>query len=142
MKGFIDIYYFIKNRLLKLIMSYLPLWWFIQKHFNCHFLCTVIGIIRDDQGRILMLEHTYRPSPLALPSGFIKKGETPFDALKREVKEEVNFDILPTRILDVIPSSKFSLLEFKIEAKYLGGIFIPSKEVNSYKWSEKTDFNN
>lgn len=115
-------------------MSYQSLWWLIQKYFNHNFLCTVIGIIRDDQDRLLMLEHTYRSDPLALPSGFLKKGETPFEALQREVKEETNFDITPIRIIDVISSDGRSHLEFHIAAKYTGGIFIPSKEVCSFQW--------
>jgi len=111
----------------------------LQKFFNRTFLCSVIGIIRDDQNRILLLSHPYRPDPLALPSGFIKKGETPLDALKREVKEETNFDIMPISLVKVISSNSRLHLEFIVEAKYTGGIFIPSKEVYFYHWSDEKE---
>lgn len=123
-------------------MSYPPLWFIIQKYFNHNFLCSVIGIIRDDQNRILLLNHPYRPEPLALPSGFIKKGETPFEALKRELKEETNFDIITQSLLNVITSKKRSHMEFIISASYNGGKFIPNKEIESYSWVDESEIQN
>jgi 8-oxo-dGTP diphosphatase len=90
----------------------------------------------------LLLNHLYRPDPLALPSGFIKKGETPLDALRREVKEETNFNIIPVRIVKVISSNSRSHLEFIVEAKYTDGIFTPSKEVDFYQWSDEKEITN
>ncbi|NMC99535.1 MAG: NUDIX hydrolase [Bacteroidales bacterium] len=136
------ILYSFRNIFLGKLFSVPQLWLFLQKFFNNSFLCSVIGIIHDDQNRILLLNHPYRPVPLALPSGFIKKGETPLDALKREVKEETNFDIMPVRTVKVISSNSRSHLEFIVEAKYIDGIFIPSKEVDFYQWTKETDISN
>lgn len=113
-------------------MSISGLWWFLLHFGNRHFMCSVVGIIRDDQNRILLLEHKYRPDPLALLAGFIKKGETPFDAIKREVKEETNFDISPIQLLNVISKKNRSHLEFIVETKFISGHFIPSNEVGNY----------
>lgn len=96
-------YQFVINPLLRLLFKYPSFLFFIQNIFNRHFLCTVVGIIRDDQGRILLLDHRYRNEPSALPAGFMKKGESPFDSIVRELKEETNFDIIPQRIINVIP---------------------------------------
>ena len=51
------------------------------------------GIIMDDKGRILVLEHK-RTNTLSIPGGkFIYGKETPEDGLLREIKEEVNIDV-------------------------------------------------
>src|SRR5437870_13835634 len=48
-----------------------------------------MALIQDDQGRILVLEHTYRRrTPWGLPGGWLKGAETPEAGLVREVLEE------------------------------------------------------
>lgn len=123
-------------------MSITGLWWFLLHFINRHFICSVVGIIRDDQNRILLLEHKYRPDPLSLPAGWLKKGETPFEALQREIKEETNFEIIPQRILNVIPSKKRSHLEFIISAFYKSGEFVPNKEIKSFSWVQESEIQN
>lgn len=123
-------------------MSIPRLWWFLLHLVNRHFMCSVVGIIRDSQNRILLLEHRYRPDPLAFPAGWLKKGETPFEALKRELKEETNFDIIPQRILNVIPSKKRSHMEFIISAFYKDGEFLTNKEIKSFSWVEEAEIHN
>lgn len=53
--------------------------------------CSVKAAIRREDGRILFLRQTTRKWPngfLDLPGGRLSTGEDPYDALKREVKEE------------------------------------------------------
>ena len=60
------------------------IWLITQK-----FLVGVVGVVLNDAGQILLLKHTYRDKyPWGLPSGWLKRGEQPMDALKREIKEE------------------------------------------------------
>ncbi|HOI31071.1 MAG TPA: NUDIX hydrolase [Melioribacteraceae bacterium] len=132
-------YQFVINPLLRLLFKYPSFLFFIQNIFNRHFLCTVVGIIRDDQGRILLLDHRYRNEPSALPAGFMKKGESPFDSIVRELKEETNFDIIPQRIINVNSSANRSALEFIISAFYKSGEFIPNKEIGNYSWVDESE---
>jgi len=49
----------------------------------------VTAVIRDAQGRLLLLHHTYRRPAWGLPSGLARRGEPPEEALARELREEL-----------------------------------------------------
>ena len=48
----------------------------------------VAGAVYDDQGRILLVRHSYNPG-WRLPGGGVDRGEPPQDAILRELAEEV-----------------------------------------------------
>jgi ADP-ribose pyrophosphatase YjhB (NUDIX family) len=60
---------------------------------NDHFLVGVVGIVADDDHRILLLEHRFRtPWRWGLPGGFIDRGEVLTEGLRRELSEEIGLD--------------------------------------------------
>ena len=67
---------------------------------EARFMVGVLGIVLDGDGRVLLFRHTYRPfNPWGLPSGLMKPGESPGDAIVREIKEETGLD---TEVLGII----------------------------------------
>jgi ADP-ribose pyrophosphatase YjhB (NUDIX family) len=50
------------------------------------------ALIRDQAGRILFLEPTYKPT-LDIPGGIVEYDESPYDACHREVQEELGLDL-------------------------------------------------
>lgn len=53
------------------------------------FRVTAGAVVRDENGRILLLKHVFRKgSGWGIPGGFLAKGESPEEALRREVREE------------------------------------------------------
>lgn len=58
------------------------------------------ALIHDRAGRILFLEPTYKPT-LDIPGGIVEYDESPYDACRREVKEEIGLDLEIGRLLVV-----------------------------------------
>src|SRR4030088_722903 len=61
---------------------------------NPSFMVGAMALIQDNQGRILVLEHTYRREvPWGLPGGWLKHAESPESGLAREVFEETGLRV-------------------------------------------------
>jgi len=60
-----------------------------------HIRRAVDGVILDGKGNILLIKRKYPPYKdfYALPGGFIEKGESPKQAIMREIKEETNSEV-------------------------------------------------
>ncbi|ADP78952.1 NUDIX domain-containing protein [Pseudofrankia inefficax] len=50
------------------------------------------ALVRDENGRILLVDPTYKPD-WDLPGGMAEANEPPRDALRRELKEELDLDL-------------------------------------------------
>lgn len=54
----------------------------------------VVGVIFNEQHRILLVEHVFHPKvPWGLPGGWINHRENPQNALKREIHEELQLSV-------------------------------------------------
>jgi ADP-ribose pyrophosphatase YjhB (NUDIX family) len=62
-------------------------WWFVTRPFSVG----VLGLVVDEQGRILLVEQTYR-SGWYLPGGSVRRREGLDEALRRELREEVGVE--------------------------------------------------
>jgi len=52
----------------------------------------VAAVVMDDEGRVLLVHHTYRRSPWNFPGGLVGRCEQPDAALVRELHEELGLD--------------------------------------------------
>ncbi len=58
------------------------------------FLVGVVGVVINPAREILLLKHTYRHKyPWGLPGGWLKRGEQPMQALRREILEETGMTV-------------------------------------------------
>jgi 8-oxo-dGTP diphosphatase len=57
-------------------------------------------LVRDDAGRILMVRPTYKDG-WDIPGGYVEPDESPADAARRELREELGVDREPGRLLVV-----------------------------------------
>ena len=66
----------------------------------------VIAVIYNDAGELLMVRRRYNPAKgtLDLPGGFVDLGERAEEALWREVKEEVNLNVVECKFICTFPN--------------------------------------
>ncbi len=58
-----------------------------------HFTAGVVGVVFDDDARVLLVEHVYHVFPhWGLPGGYVDRGETLETAVVRELREELALD--------------------------------------------------
>lgn len=81
------------------------------------FLVGTTGLVRDGQGRVLLLRHRFWPEgrQVGLPGGYAIAGERLEDAVAREVREETGLRISVAHVVQV--SSGFRL---RVEVAYAG----------------------
>ncbi len=93
-----------------------------------------MALIQDDQGRVLVLEHTYRRDvPWGLPGGWLKHAESPESGLTREVLEETGLVVTVDALLaaDFWGSSQLDLL-FRCTVR--SGTYQASDETRQHRW--------
>jgi 8-oxo-dGTP diphosphatase len=93
-----------------------------------------MALIQDDQGRVLVLEHTYRREvPWGLPGGWLKHAESPEAGLAREVFEETGLRVRVDGLLaaDFWGSSQLDLM---YRCTVQSGSYQSSDETAQHRW--------
>lgn len=99
------------------------------------FTVTVGAIVLDSRGRILLLHHRFRPgSGWGIPGGFIHPREQPEDALRRELREEVGFEIESASVAFVRTLQKYRQVEIIFRCVPGGNPLAQSFEINRADW--------
>jgi 8-oxo-dGTP diphosphatase len=106
---------------------------------NPSFMVGAMALIRDTDGRILVLEHTYRRQvPWGLPGGWLKKAESPEAGLIREVFEETGLHVR----VDALLAADFwgdSQLDLLYQCTVESGSYQSSDETGLHKWLSPDD---
>lgn len=95
----------------------------------------VVGVIRNADGDVLLLRHTYRGRwPWGAPSGFVEHREQPIDAMRREIQEETGFEVelAPTPTLFI--NTDRPLLNIVFRGTYISGAFVPGPEISEARF--------
>jgi 8-oxo-dGTP pyrophosphatase MutT (NUDIX family) len=103
--------------------------------FAARFTVGVTGVVFNEQGEILLLEHVFRGRyPWGLPGGWVGRHERPQDALRRELIEEVGLSVrvgLPLLVdLDDLPGH----LETAFLCEVEGEVGPLSNEILAIRW--------
>jgi len=93
--------------------------WVLHATFNVG----VTGIVRADDGRVLLLLHRLWPedSQWGFPGGFAKHGEQFSETVVREVREETGLTVTVGRLIEVRAGARFRV-EVYYEAALVGGL--------------------
>ena len=132
------------KRLLLRIWRWLPLSarmrWGLTWLGTSKFLVGVLAVIFDDQGRVMLLKHTYRPDyPWGLPGGWLKAGEGAAEGIERELLEETGYLVRAVRPLMVGGDNVHPRLDLVFMCKYESGTFRPSAEVSEARFFDAGD---
>ena len=102
---------------------------------NPSFMVGAMALIQDEQGRILVVEHTYRRRvPWGLPGGWLKDAESPEAGLRREVLEETGLKVR----VDALLAADFwgkSQLDLLYRCTVESGTYQPSDETGLHRWA-------
>lgn len=108
---------------------------------HAKFVVGVTGVVRDDEGRVLLLRHRLWPPgrQWGLPSGFARKGEDLRATVVREVREETGLDVETGRLV-MLNSGFRTRLEVAFEARLLGGeLRLDPTEILEARWCRPDD---
>jgi 8-oxo-dGTP diphosphatase len=127
-----------KTLLLKLWRA-LPNSYFLRRNLvwliTQKFLVGVVGIVFNDEKEILLLNHSYRKEyPWGLPGGWLKKGEQPHQAIRREIAEEIGVTVQVVKPLIIESDTKWARLDLIFLCAIIDGEITSSDEVLSAKF--------
>ena len=96
-----------KQKLAHLLRRVAPLRWLMLlavELFGPRHHVGAVGVVFNDEGEVLMVEHVFRPNyNWGLPGGWVERGENPANTVQREFKEELGttLDIKQLLLCDV-----------------------------------------
>jgi 8-oxo-dGTP diphosphatase len=104
-----------------------------------HYGVGMAALIRDERGRILLVQRTYsRDEPWALPGGWLEGGEGIERGLERELFEETGLHVRVGGIKAVERAGFAVVLLMETELLDSTAIFRASAEVSAVDWVEPT----
>ena len=108
----------------------------VFRRMQAHFTVGVVGVVLDGEGRVLLVEHVFHPGyPWGLPGGWLEGGESPADALERELREETGLaiSIQGPLLVDIAHHSHHLDVAFLCRAR--GDVQKLSSELLDYRWA-------
>ena len=102
--------------------------WVVYKAQN-KFLVSVLGIITNEKGQVLLCKHVYRSEPWGVPGGWMEL-EKPETALTREIYEETNLKVQITRLEQALYGQNPNRVDLVLSGRIIAGSFKPSAEIS------------
>jgi 8-oxo-dGTP diphosphatase len=99
-----------------------PLQWWFSWFVHAKFVCGVTGVVRTDDGRVLLLRHRLWPNARqwGFPGGYANKGERHEDTIVREVREETGLTVKVGQLIKIRSGYKYRI-EVYYEATLTSG---------------------
>ena len=102
------------------------------------FTVSVVALIRNSEGKVLLLDHLIRPgASWGLPGGFVEPSEQPEDAIVRELLEETGLSIESVRLVEVRTIGRH--VEVLFHARAEGDPVPGSREIRSAGWFRSSE---
>jgi mutator protein MutT len=99
------------------------------------FSVTAGAVVTDERGRVLLLQHRFRPGAgWGVPGGFLEQGEQPDDALRRELREEVGLEVENVKLFATQAFKTAKQVELVFTARAVGDPDQLSFEIQKAAW--------
>jgi ADP-ribose pyrophosphatase YjhB (NUDIX family) len=99
------------------------------------FTVTAGAVVMDARGRILLLRHRFRPgSGWGIPGGFLKAGEQPEDAVRRELQEEIGLEVESVKFAFIRTLRAYNQVEIIFRCRPQGEFSPRNHEVSRAEW--------
>jgi ADP-ribose pyrophosphatase YjhB (NUDIX family) len=111
--------------------------WRLARFRHDTFLVYAAGVVRDEQGRVLLLRHRLWPEYRAwgLPGGYVNAGERLEDGVAREIREETSLEVKVERTPFHLASGFRQRVETYYEARVTGGrLVLDQAEILEARW--------
>ncbi|MDT0447318.1 NUDIX hydrolase [Streptomyces johnsoniae] len=118
-----------------------PVQWRVLWLAHAKFMVGVTGVVRDGEGRMLLLRHRLWPEgrQWGFPTGFAVKGEDFRQTVVREVREETGLEVVPGRLVRLRSGYRLRL-EVAYEAELTGGTLrLDPMEILEARWCTLED---
>ncbi|GAC1349102.1 MAG: hypothetical protein NVS4B7_04380 [Ktedonobacteraceae bacterium] len=91
------------------------------------------AVILDEQRQVLLC-HRCDVDLWNLPGGGVERGETPWQAVVREVKEEVGLEVKVSKLAGIYLNPARALIAFSFVCKIIGGKLTTSNEADDIEY--------
>ena len=99
------------------------------------FTVTAGALIFNDEGQILLLKHRFRSgSGWGIPGGFLEAGEHPEQALRRELREEIDLEVWRVEIFTARTFKRPQQVEILFRCRANGTVKPKTIEVEQAEW--------
>ena len=97
------------------------------------FTVSVGAIVINHENKVLLLDHVLRPaSGWGIPGGFINANESPVEAIRRELREEIGLEIENIEIFRIRTTSRHVEILFSAHSAQAGEV--QSFEIKELGW--------
>lgn len=98
------------------------------------FTVSTAAIVMNDEGKVLLLNHTFRPySGWGMPGGFVMHGESPDETIRREIREEIGLELEDLEMFRVRTLGRH--VEILFRARGIGEAAVLSpREIIEFGW--------
>ena len=111
-----------------------------MRSINPRFTVTVGAVITDERGRVLLFKHVFRNGEgWGIPGGFIKRGENPEDALRRELCEESKLELTEIKFARARTFRRPQQLELVYRAHTVCEPQTGNLEIASFAWCARDE---
>ena len=97
------------------------------------FTVSVAAVVTNKKGEVLLLDHVLRTaSGWGIPGGFLKRGEQPETAVRRELREETGIELSGVRLFSTRTINRHIEILFRAESNGIASV--KSREINAVGW--------